>query len=114
MVPGTANRKSTLSTALHLTAATTDFYFWSVIVSMRQNQQFDQNQSRSASSRSPDLHPPKMLQDGRMAGLVTLHRVARPGGERQVWAESRIVLQRNPWATVRVPCKSGTWSTVLG
>jgi hypothetical protein len=34
----------------------------------------------------PDLHQPKMLQEGRMAGLVKLHRSARPRGERQVRA----------------------------
>jgi len=34
----------------------------------------------------PTFHPPKMLQDGRMAGLVKLHRSAQPRGERQVRA----------------------------
>ncbi|WP_353476723.1 hypothetical protein PVT71_28885 (plasmid) [Salipiger sp. H15] len=34
--------------------------------------------------RPADLHPPKILQDGRMAGLVKLHCGDRPGTERQV------------------------------
>jgi hypothetical protein len=45
-------------------------------------------QRKSERSRSPDLHQPKMLQDGRMAGLVKLHRSARPRGEWQVRAEA--------------------------
>lgn len=40
-----------------------------------------------ALSRVADLHPPIMLRDGRMAGLVKLHRRNRPGTERQEWAD---------------------------
>ena len=36
--------------------------------------------------RPADLHPPMMLRDGRMAGLVKLHRGDRQGTERQVRA----------------------------
>ena len=44
--------------------------------------------------RPADLHPPKMLRDGRMAGLVKLHRGDRPRTERQQWAGSdRIALE---------------------
>ena len=38
-------------------------------------------------SRSAALHRPKMLRDGRMTGLVKLHRSARPRSERQVRAD---------------------------
>ena len=36
--------------------------------------------------RSADLHPPKMLHDARMAGLVKLRRSTGHLGERQQWA----------------------------
>lgn len=37
-------------------------------------------------SRSPDLHPPEMLRDGRMAGLVKLwHKIGIVAG-RRLWA----------------------------
>jgi hypothetical protein len=37
-------------------------------------------------SRSPDLHPPETLRDGRMAGLVKLWRSIGIVAGRQLWA----------------------------
>lgn len=42
----------------------------------------------TAKSRPADLQPPKMLRDGRMAGMGKPHRGDRPGTERQVGAVS--------------------------
>ncbi len=38
-------------------------------------------------SRIPVARHLKMLRDGRMAGMVKLHRGDQPGTERQVWAD---------------------------
>jgi hypothetical protein len=49
---------------------------------------FSNRSRRGARSVGPaDLHAPKMLRNGQIAGLVKLNRGFQAGTERQVWAD---------------------------
>jgi len=60
--------------------------------------------------RTADLHPAKKQHDGRMSGLVKLHRSAQPLSERQLWAD----LFRLARCAITEPALTDNWAAYPG